>query len=646
MSASDLLTLRVLIVDDEQDHLNNLVRMLGERVRFGGRTPGFKGDEQVEFSTCGSPEALSSFIDRIDSGEPVGYDLIISDVVMPLQTGGPLSVEGGALRLYRSLGKAFLSRPKLAEQVMLVITTAQNDIAAVVREEVVEDQRSQAVPWAVFLPKPASVSAGTPGTEHHEDESWTYLIGTAIYRYRDMRWRRSFVKNTWYELPAISTEIQRALMHVGEYAAQRVVLLIGETGTGKERLAERLHELSGRGGILVKENCCTLPDDHIESFMFGHERNPVKGYPAVRKGVFARTRKNGCDGTVFIDDFEHIPSRMSKISELLHQFIKDGIYHTVGGTTNLVYSGGIVFGVSSTDDLSVLDGRLRAFFGRIAQFSIRIPPLRERRADIIPLAQAMIGRNFGSPSNRELSHEAQQFLLEHDWPDNERELEDLFEWLAVTHSRRVIEAQDIRKFFGRFGDCPECRQESVDDPVEELPQVGNEVNDTKTGFESLQQKRRAEVSALAANGENHTVEFKETLEWDIRLGKQNKDVLDSALKELCAFLNADGGTLLIGISDDGLMKGLALDFKLCGKSQNKDGLERKLRDLIDSRFTPVPFGKVEIDFVLFPDGEVCQITIRQSSQVVHFDKQVYVRDGNRTKRMEGPDLTNWLQGRH
>ena len=154
------------------------------------------------------------------------------------------------------------------------------------------------------------------------------------------------------------------------------------------------------------------------------------------------------------------------------------------------------------------------------------------------------------------------------------------------------------------------------------------------------------ILQLIAQGEGQTLEFKETLEADKRTGAKYPDVLSSALKTIAAFLNTDGGTLLVGVSDSGEIKGLEKDFRLCSK-HDADGFEQKLRSLLRDRFKPGPLGKVTITFLHLPDGEVCRLDVEASQDVVYLDgKDVYVRDGNTSRKLEGPVLVKWIQGRN
>jgi len=161
-------------------------------------------------------------------------------------------------------------------------------------------------------------------------------------------------------------------------------------------------------------------------------------------------------------------------------------------------------------------------------------------------------------------------------------------------------------------------------------------------------KRKYQISIEEGlkRGESQTIEFKETLEFDVKSNAPSQGVLKSTLKTVAAFLNSTGGTLFIGVSDMHEIKGLERDFRLC-KGKNVDGFQQKLRDLLCSRFHPTPWGKVNLRFESVNNVVVCAIDAQAlpKPEVVHFDGELYVREGNTTRKLEGPQLTSWLQDR-
>jgi len=119
------------------------------------------------------------------------------------------------------------------------------------------------------------------------------------------------------------------------------------------------------------------------------------------------------------------------------------------------------------------------------------------------------------------------------------------------------------------------------------------------------------------------------------------------LKTIAGFLNADGGTLLIGVSDAGEIKGIARNLRDMGRNANNDRFERKTKNCIsgrNGRFNPEATGKVNISFEELQEGIICRVDVEAllKSEVLHFDRDVYVRDGNQTLKLEGRALTDWI----
>jgi predicted HTH transcriptional regulator len=152
------------------------------------------------------------------------------------------------------------------------------------------------------------------------------------------------------------------------------------------------------------------------------------------------------------------------------------------------------------------------------------------------------------------------------------------------------------------------------------------------------------ISELIKQGESQTLEFKETLEYDIEKKGKNKDILHSSLKTIAGFLNVAGGTLLIGVHNSGKIEGIERDLSIM-KRGNNDRFEQKIRNCLKDRFKLQPIGKVNISFEKFTEGTICRVDIQASKEIVHLDGKVYVREGNTTLLLEGPTLTGWIQQR-
>jgi len=173
-------------------------------------------------------------------------------------------------------------------------------------------------------------------------------------------------------------------------------------------------------------------------------------------------------------------------------------------------------------------------------------------------------------------------------------------------------------------------------------------NEAGYGKETDKQADLAKVpiSELIKQGESHTLEFKETLEYDVKQNRNNHNLNKECLKTIAAFLNTDGGTLIIGVKDNGEITGIERDLQYVQR-ENFDGFELKFRNLIRNRFAPAPLGKVKINFEKLAKGIVCKIDVNPVNRnpIIHLDNEVYIRDGNMTRKLDGRDLTDWIQQR-
>lgn len=210
----------------------------------------------------------------------------------------------------------------------------------------------------------------------------------------------------------VSTAIRRALVLAERYARTRLpILLIGETGTGKELLAQHIHERSGRPGPLVDVNCCALPRDMVESLLFGHRRGAFTGAVESSKGHVERSD----GGTLFLDELASLaPEAQGKLLRVL----ETGEVQPLGAGSKRSVDLRVVSAVQ--DDIgSALDrGAFRRdLYQRVAGVVIELPPLAARPEDVVPLAQ-----HFAASLGKRLEPGAEDVLLDYSWPGNVREL--------------------------------------------------------------------------------------------------------------------------------------------------------------------------------------------------------------------------------
>jgi len=197
------------------------------------------------------------------------------------------------------------------------------------------------------------------------------------------------------------------------------VLIEGETGTGKTTLARWLHERGPRAeGPLVELNCSALTETLAESELFGHERGAFTDAKEARIGLLEAAE----GGTLFLDE---LPSLSLGVQAKLLKAIEDRAIRRVGGNRMLAIDARIIAATNSDLRTAVAEGRFREdLLHRLDLFRLRIPPLRERGADIVPLAEKLVARvakNYGL-APRPIPPLGRERLMAHDWPGNVREL--------------------------------------------------------------------------------------------------------------------------------------------------------------------------------------------------------------------------------
>lgn len=217
-------------------------------------------------------------------------------------------------------------------------------------------------------------------------------------------------------------------------------LLLGETGTGKEVLARAIHDLSPRSDKpFIRVNCAALPASLIESELFGHERGAFTGAGQRRAGRFELAHT----GTLFLDEIGDMP--LEAQAKLL-RVLQDGIVDRVGGTQPVSVDVRLIAATNADLTVRVNQGAFRAdLFYRLHIFPIAVPPLRERRQDIILLAQhflSRLGEKMKRPHLRFDPSSAQR-LIDYNWPGNVRELQNVIERAIILSPSSVITVDDI-----------------------------------------------------------------------------------------------------------------------------------------------------------------------------------------------------------
>jgi transcriptional regulator with PAS, ATPase and Fis domain len=260
------------------------------------------------------------------------------------------------------------------------------------------------------------------------------LNATAEHRFECIDWR----------LRAVGTSMEwRAVLEAATLVAvtDTTVLVTGESGTGKEVLARFIHRASSRAkGPFVALNCAALPEQLLESELFGHERGAFTSAQMAKPGLV----ELASGGTLFLDEVSEMTlAAQAKFLRVL----QEREFQRLGGTRTLKANIRVIAATNRDLFHAVERGTFREdLFYRLNVFDISIAPLRERPGDILPLVDAFlpeITQSLGRPAVA-LTAPARDALLRHDWPGNIRELRNTLERATIVCTGSLIRAEDLR----------------------------------------------------------------------------------------------------------------------------------------------------------------------------------------------------------
>jgi two-component system response regulator AtoC len=240
-------------------------------------------------------------------------------------------------------------------------------------------------------------------------------------------------------------EMRRVLQTVKSLAAEdRPVLVIGEPGTGKELVANTIHRNSvRRDHALIKVSCAGLPEDALETELFGHEKGAFTGAVRQRRGRFELAHK----GTLFLDEIGELPAG---VQVRLLRLLKEGKFERMGGREAVAVNVRVVCGTTKDLVQAVQAGRFRKDLYELLQPSaITLPPLRERREDILVIAEHLLRAwaDRKAKAFKGFSQAAQVLLLRYSFPGNVRELEHVVERaVALGRATEEVQAWDLCGF--------------------------------------------------------------------------------------------------------------------------------------------------------------------------------------------------------
>ncbi len=399
--------LRILIVDDEAGVRESLRMVLKER---------------FEPSTASSGEEALAALDEA----PV--DVVLLDIIMP-------GIDG--LEVLERIKE----RPRSPQVVML---TATKTVKTAV----------QAMKLGAFdyVTKPFDVDELLLVVERA-----THATALA----REVEALRSEVGSRYgFDNIIGNSENVRAVLSTVSMVAplKTTVLITGESGTGKELIAKALHYNSPRAQRpMVTLNCAAIPDNLLENELFGHERGAFTDAHSKQLGQFEHADQS----TIFLDEIgEMAPSTQAKILRVLEQ----GAFLRIGGSAPVQVDVRVVAATNRDLHQEVREGTFRSdLFYRLNVVAIHLPPLRERREDILPLTHHFLKAKsaaLGIPERR-FDNEALDMLLQYGWPGNIRELENTVERALVLSRGPVMGASDLPAHMASNREWSVPAQESV-----------------------------------------------------------------------------------------------------------------------------------------------------------------------------------------
>ncbi len=363
---------RILVVDDERPLVLLLTRIL--------KKEGY--DVRGVYS---GPEALAVLKD-------FSPNLIISDLKMPEMTGIELLQEVKSIH----------------PETDFIILTAYGSV-----ENAVEAMKSGALDYLI---KPLK-----------DPEELRLAVQKVVERQKLMAANTLWQKQLTDGLPPTNIifagmeEVWRQIQQVADTEA--TVLLQGESGTGKSLIAKVIHQLSGKKGAFVELNCAAMPENLIESELFGHEKGAFTGAVKTKQGKFELAQ----DGTIFLDEIGEMP--LASQAKLL-RVLQERAFERVGGTSTITTNARIVAATNQDLLMKIKERQFREdLFYRLSVFPIYLPPLRRRKGAVEEIASYLV-KSISAKTGKhisEISPEALEKIRAYKWPGNIRELYNAIE---------------------------------------------------------------------------------------------------------------------------------------------------------------------------------------------------------------------------
>jgi Nif-specific regulatory protein len=273
--------------------------------------------------------------------------------------------------------------------------------------------------------------------------------------------RRVVQENVWledtlkpkYQILGDSEKMKKVFETIKKVAPTDITVLVqGETGTGKELVAKALHALSPRREYpFVPVNCAAIPKELIESELFGHERGAFTGATSAREGKFQLAH----GGTIFLDE---IGDMSLDLQAKVLRILEEKELQRVGGSKTISVDVRVIAATNKDLGKAVEDGTFREdLFYRLNVVPLKLPPLRERKEDIVPLSDHFIAGRV-----RKISSKAKRLIEVYDWPGNVRELKNCIDRAIVLGDGKVIQPEDLPHALRKGGQIIPAPLESLD----------------------------------------------------------------------------------------------------------------------------------------------------------------------------------------
>ena len=312
--------------------------------------------------------------------------------------------------------------------------------------------------------------------EQYSDHKSSAVFNGSLNESPKVRERRSFDHPALKRIITSSPEMQKVFSIIEKVSGTNsTVLVLGESGTGKELIARAIHEMSGSKGMFVPVNCAAIPENLLESELFGHEKGAFTGAISSKAGRFLLAD----GGTIFLDEIGEMPLALQ--CKLL-RVLQEKVIEPVGGVKPRPINVRVIAATNSQLREQVRNGTFREdLFYRLQVVPIELPSLKARGNDAALLV-SHFARKFAAAHDRRplvFSEEAQQIIQRYGWPGNVRELENLIERLSILVDSDAVYPSDLPEHI--------IHNESIsgaDNLTARLPESGLDFNSAVEQFEN------------------------------------------------------------------------------------------------------------------------------------------------------------------